>query len=173
MGYDSLSDALNDLTPEQVSIKLDPNGEEHKITLRVCSDGLSFVFSELVENLTRDGVSGDVLMKICPALKSVNAADLLCSLLSGEEPADILDQLLENIDDLPSSSGTTKTNILDNPKVGDVITSTREIVDVIGSYGSYDTKALRYKDQNGTCQTIFASSWKGFGKNRKVSRERK
>ena len=169
MSYDNLTEALNDLTPGQVTIDLDPNGDEHKITLRVCSDGLSFIFTELAENIGNgDGSNGDVLMQICPALKDVSAADLLCALLSGDEPEDILDRLLENIESPSGSSGSSKTSILDNPKVGDVIASSREVIAVDGYY---DSKTVRYKDENGKQSSVLASSWKGFGKNRKVSRK--
>lgn len=168
MSYSNLTEALNDLTPEQVKIELDPNGDEHKISLSVCSDGLSFIFSELAENIGNgDGTSGDVLMKICPALKDVSAADLLCALLSGEEPEDILDRLLENIE-APRSSNASRTTILDNPKVGDLISSTREVIAVDGYYGN---KTVTYKDQNGQNNSILASSWKGFGSGRKVARK--
>ena len=169
MSYNELSEALQDLTPEQVKIELDPSGENHKISLTVCSDGLVFIFGELSEHLgNNDGVGGDVLMKICPALKDVSAADLLCALLSGDEPEDILENLLENINNSGSSSGSSKSTILDNPKVGDLIASTREIVAVSGYYGD---KTVVFKDENGKQGSVLASSWKGFGKNRKVSRK--
>ncbi len=167
MSYEYLNEALGDLTPEQVTIELDPNGDEHKVSLTVCSDGLAFILRELADNIGGNS-NVDVLTQICPELKDVSVGDLLCALLSGDEPEDIIDRLLESIDTTRRSSNASKDSILDNPQVGDVITSTREVLGVVGHD---ENRTIHYKDENGKQISVLASSWKGFGKHRRVARK--
>ena len=162
MAYEDISDALDDLETAQIRVKLDPNGNEHQISLTVCSDGLSLILSEL-----SDRFNGEALLEICPELKKVDATTLLCSLLSGEEPEDILESLMGSLK-VPVQKVASKTSILDNPRVGDVITTSREVVAVEGYYGN---KKVLFKDQDGRQESVLASSWKGYGSNRRVSRK--
>ena len=161
MSYSNLSDALNDLETKQVRVELNSSGE-HKVSLSVCTRGLAFIFGELAERFDESA-----LMEICPVLASVSAGELVCALLSGDEPEDILENILDSIDS-PKSSSSSKTTILDNPKIGDKIASSREVMAVTGY--SYD-KRVQYKDQNGKLHWVMASSWKGFGKNKTVTRK--
>lgn len=166
--YSQLSEALQDLNPSQVKIHLDTSGDEHSVTLKFCGEGLSYIFEQITEYVPN---AKDKLTEICPQLVDINTADLVVALLSGDDPDDIIETLLDGVSESSKSSvnSTSKTVILDNPQIGDVITSTREVTNITHGYNG--GKMVNFKDQSGKRDYVLATSWKGYGANRKVSRK--